>query len=225
MIVIGLTGGIGMGKSTIAKQFAALGAKTISADACVHELLAKDGAAVAEVKKYLPTVGIPSPLGGWLGRGQSCSDKASGAPLLASPLLGEEYVDRKALGAIVFNNKEKLKLLENILHPLVQQMEDDFIRRARILSAKIVVLDIPLLFETNGHERVDITVVASAPAFIQKQRVLVRKNMTTEKFERIIASQMQDLEKRKIADFVIPTGLGKAYSFKIVKELLTIIKE
>ncbi len=186
MVVIGLTGSIGMGKSTIARQFSALGAKICSADACVHKLMSKGGKAVAEIEKYFPEA------------------VKSGS------------VDRQILGKIVFSDKIKLTKLENILHPLVQKMEDDFIAKVRRLGAKLVILDIPLLFETNGHERVDFTVVTSAPYFIQKQRVMARKNMTTEKFERIIASQMQDLEKRNRADFVIPTGLGKAYSFRRV---------
>lgn len=190
MVIIGLTGSIGMGKSTVAYQFAALGAKVCSADACVHKLMSKKGAAVGEIEKYFPDAVIN----------------------------GE--IDRQVLGKIVFSDKEKLALLENILHPLVREMEDDFIFRQKNLGAKIIVLDIPLLFETDGHERVDFTVVVSAPAFIQKQRVMARKNMTTEKFERIIASQMQDLEKRNRADFIIPTGLGKAHSFRAVKELV-----
>jgi dephospho-CoA kinase len=190
MIIIGLTGGIGMGKSTIAKQFAILGAKTCSADACVHKLLGQGGAAVSRVQSHFPDA------------------------------VKSGIVNRKILGQIVFADKEKLKLLEDILHPLVQQMEGAFIAKAHRMGVKMVVLDIPLLFETAGENRVDYTVVVSAPALLQRQRVMGRKGMTAEKFEQIIASQMQDMEKRKRADFVIPTGLGKAYSFKMVKQLL-----
>jgi len=190
VIIIGLTGGIGMGKSTVAGQFATFGAKICSADACVHKLIGRQGAAVDKVKKYFPEAVI------------------------------DNYIDRKILGQIVFTDKEKLNKLENILHPLVREMEDDFIFRESKLGAKIIVLDIPLLFETESHKRVDITVVVSAPKFIQRQRVTARNNMTEEKFERIIASQMQDLEKQRRADFVIKTGLGKSYSFMMVKELL-----
>ncbi len=190
MIIIGLTGSIGMGKSTIAGQFASLGAKICSADSCVHKLLGKNGAAVGIISKNFPDA------------------------------VKSGIVDRKILGQIVFLDKEKLKLLENILHPLVQEMENEFISRARRLGAKLVVLDIPLLFETAGENRVDYTVVVTAPYFIQRQRVMARSGMTAEKFERIIASQMQDMEKRNRADFVIPTGLGKAYSFKMLKQLV-----
>lgn len=190
MIIIGLTGGIGMGKSTVANQFARLGAKICSADACVHKLLGKDGGAVDEVRHHFPDA------------------------------VKSGMVDRKILGQVVFPDKEKLKLLENILHPLVQEMEGEFIKKARRMGAEMVVLDIPLLFETAGENRMDYTVVVSAPALLQRQRVMARKGMTAEKFERILASQMQDLEKRKRADFIIPTGLGKAYSFKMVKQLV-----
>lgn len=190
MIIIGLTGGIGMGKSTVAKQFALMGAKTCSADACAHKLMSKGGKAVAPIKKLFPAV------------------------------IKDGEVDRKALGKIVFADKKKLSQLENILHPLVQEMEDEFIARARILGAKMVVLDIPLLFETNGHERVDFTVVATAPHFIQKQRVMARKGMTAQRFEQIVASQMANHEKHQRADSIISTGLGKTYSFRQVKQLV-----
>jgi dephospho-CoA kinase len=190
MIVIGLTGGIGMGKTTIARQFADLGAEICSADECVHKLMSKNGAAVAEVQKHFPTAVID----------------------------GE--VDRKILGKIVFADKQKLTQLEHILHPLVQKMEDDFIAQAKNLGAKLVVLDIPLLFETGGENRVDYTVVVSAPVSVQRERVMAREGMTTEKFERIIASQMQDLEKCARADFVVSTALGKDDSFKQVKKII-----
>lgn len=194
MIVIGLTGSIGMGKTTVARQFAALGAKICSADVCVHKLMSKGGIAVAEIQDNFPTV------------------------------VKDGVVDRKILGQIVFADKQKLTLLENILHPLVRQMEDDFCERAKRLGVKLMVLDIPLLFETDGEERVDYTVVVTAPEFVQRQRVMARKNMTETKFERIVASQMQDLEKRNHADFVIPTGLGKAYSFRMAKELVLTLR-
>lgn len=195
MIVIGLTGGIGMGKSTVAGQFEVLGIKTCSADVCVHKLMGRGGEAVVPIKKLFPTA------------------------------VKDGQVDRKILGKIVFADKQKLSQLENILHPLVQEMENAFILKMKKSGIKMVVLDIPLLFETNGHERVDFTVVVSAPHFIQKQRVMARKGMTAQRFEQIIASQMQDLEKRGRADFVISTGLGKGYSFKAVKELVLGLRE
>lgn len=188
-IIIGLTGSIGMGKSTISKQFAALGAKLCNADHFVHVLM-NGGAAVPEVQKYFPDV------------------------------IENGAVNRKKLGQIVFADKQKLHILETILHPLVIGMEEDFIKKSAALGAKIVVMDIPLLLETGGQERCDMVVVASAPFFIQKQRVMARPNMTLEKFHHILAAQMPDHEKRSFADFIIDTGLGKAHSFRQVKSLM-----
>jgi len=190
MIVIGLTGGIGMGKSTVAAQLAALGAKICNADAIVHKLLAKGGAAVEEVGKSFPGA------------------VKNGA------------VDRGGLSELVFKDKGKLKLLERILHPLVVAEENRFIGKERRLGAKIVVLDIPLLFETQGEERCDMVIVAGAPPFIQKQRVMKRPNMTEQKFKAIVRSQMPEYEKRNRADRVIQTGLGKGHSFKNVALLV-----
>ncbi len=190
MIVIGLTGSIGMGKSTVASQLAALGVKGICADSIVHRLLASGGAGVGPVGAAFDGV------------------------------IKNGAVDRKALGAAVFGNDEKRKKLEAILHPMVVAEEDMFIRNMRRLGAEYVVMDIPLLFETGAEERCDIVAVASAPAFIQRQRVLARPGMSEEKFRHILAAQMPDSEKRARADFIIPTGLGKAYSFACVKEMM-----
>ena len=184
MIIIGLTGSIGMGKSTLALQLASLGAKVCSADAIVHQLMAKGGAAVAEVAKVFP---------------QAVKD-------------GE--VDRKALGAIVFNDKTQLKRLEELLHPLVVVAENQFVWEQRRLGARMAVLDIPLLFETGAEQRCDITLVASAPFFLQKQRVLRRPHMSEQKFLQILRSQLSDRNKRRRADKVVLTGLGKSHSFR-----------
>ncbi len=184
MIVIGLTGSIGMGKSTLALQLASLGAKVCSADAIVHQLMAKGGAAVAEVAKAFP---------------QAVKD-------------GE--VDRKALGAIVFNDKTQLKRLEELLHPLVVAAENQFVWEQRRLGARMAVLDIPLLFETGAEQRCDVTLVASAPFFLQKQRVLRRPHMSEQKFLQILRSQLSDRNKRRRADKVVLTGLGKSHSFR-----------
>jgi len=187
MIVIGLTGSIGMGKSTVASQFALLGLRVCNADAIVHQLMANGGAAVAEIGKHFPTV------------------------------IKNQAVDRKALGDIVFKDKHKLKQLEQILHPLVVAAENDFIATQQRKGTWAAVLEIPLLFETGAQERCDCVAVVSAPSFIQQQRVLKRSGMTPEKLSRILSLQMPDQEKRQQADIVIHTGLGKAYSFRQVK--------
>lgn len=191
MIVLGVTGSIGMGKSTVTRQFAALGARTISADTIVHKLLAKRGKAVRAVAKVFPEV------------------VKNGA------------VDRKALGKIVFADKKRLAKLEAILHPMVVTEEERFVARHKSKGVKIVVLDIPLLFETGAERRMDRVVVVTAPPSIQRQRVLKRPHMTEEKFKRILKSQMPDIEKRKRADYVVETGQGKAHSFKRVKEIMS----
>lgn len=187
MIVIGLTGSIGMGKSTIAKQCALLGAKTLNSDAVVHRLMAPKGAAFAAISRAFPEAVV------------------AGA------------IDRKKLGAIVFSDDKKLAILEAILHPLVIAEEEKFARAQKKLGAKVVVLDIPLLFETHGDERMDMTWVATAPAFIQEQRVLARPHMTRAKLQKIRNKQMADREKRKRADVVVHTGLGKGASMRQIK--------
>lgn len=189
MIVIGLTGSIGMGKSTVARQCAILGAKTLSSDEVVHRLMQPGGKAFSLVAQAFPDA------------------------------VAQGKIDRKKLGANVFSDEKKLKILEAILHPLVIMEEEKFGRAQKKLGAKILVLDIPLLFETGGERRMDITLVATAPAFIQAQRVLARPNMTREKLAHIRAKQMPDREKRKRADFVIHTGLGKAASMRQIKVL------
>src|SRR5262249_30692793 len=178
MIVIGLTGSIGMGKSTVAQMFAEEGAPSYNSDAAVHALYAKGGAAVEPVEAAFPGV------------------KRDGA------------IDRNELGARVLNNTPELRRLEAIVHPLVGQAQANFLRVQRDAGTKVVVLDIPLLFEGGGEKRVDKTVVVSAPMEMQRARVLARPDMTPEKFEQIVARQMPDAEKRARADFVIDTGVG-----------------
>jgi dephospho-CoA kinase len=184
VLVLGLTGSIGMGKTTVGRQLESMGAKLCSADAIVHRLMGEGGGAVEIIAKQFPK-----------------SRKGNA-------------IDRKELGAIVFNDKEKLKQLEAILHPLVIAEENRFIEQQTRMGARMVVMDIPLLYETNGQKRCDYVLVVSAPGFLQRQRVMKRPGMTEEKFRRILASQMPDRAKRKHADFVVSTGLGRGYSFR-----------
>lgn len=193
-LVIGLTGSIGMGKTLVTSQFAQYGAHTCNADGFVHELLGRHGEAVEAVEAAFPGV------------------------------VKDDAVDRKLLGKIVFADPVKLKQLEAILHPLVIAKEEAFVARAKVLGANIVVMDIPLLFETGGEARCDKTVVVSAPACVQKKRVLARPNMTPETFARILASQMPDQEKRARADFVVQTGFGKVYSGWQVKRIFASLR-
>jgi dephospho-CoA kinase len=190
MFIIGLTGSIGMGKTTAAAMFRRLGVAVHDADAVVHELLGAGGAAVAPVA-------------------------ASFDGVLAN--LGQSaHIDRKALGAQVFDDPDALRRLEAILHPMVHAREGWFLRHRTRRGCRVAVLDVPLLFETGGENRCDATAVVSAPSFVQEARVLARPGMTRERFAGILARQMPDAEKRRRADFVVPTGLGKATTLRAV---------
>ena len=190
MVIMGLTGSIGMGKSTAAKMFKHLGVPVHDADASSHVLMAPDGLAFDPIAKAFPDVIIN-------GR-----------------------IDRQVLGQKVFANPVLLKKLEAILHPLIRAAEIRFLRSQQRLGRKLVVLDIPLLYETGGEKRCDIVTVVSAPAFVQRQRVLAREGMTDDKFSAILSKQMPDIEKRRRADFVIPTGLGRAVTFQYIQGIV-----
>lgn len=174
MIIIGLTGSIGMGKSAVAAMFRRAGVPVFDADAAVHDLQGPGGALLPAIKARFP--GTTGPGG----------------------------VDRGKLGAAVFGKPDELKALERIVHPAVGRMRAHWLRRNR--SRPMVVLDIPLLFEKRGWKAVDIIVVVSAPAWLQRRRVLARPGMTARKFGRIVALQTPDAEKRRRADFVVSTG-------------------
>lgn len=176
MIVIGLTGSIGMGKSTTAKLFAEEGVPVLDSDAVVHDLYR--GEAVAPIAAVFPDAVIGS------------------------------AVDRDRLSKILRENPAQFPVLEQIVHPLVRAKQDAFVDDQRRNGARFALLDIPLLFETGAESRVDVVVVVSCAADIQRQRVLSRPGMTEEKFAMIIARQMPDVEKRSRADFVIDTGRG-----------------
>ena len=188
MLILGLTGSIGMGKSTTAKLFAEEGVPVHDADAAVHALY--EGAATQLIERAFP--------------GTTAAGK----------------VDRQKLAARVVGNEAAMKELEAIVHPLVRQSEIRFIEQARAEARPVVVLDIPLLFETGGEKRVDKVVVVSAPAAEQRRRVLERPGMTEEKFEALLAKQVADAEKRRRADFVIDTGRGIDHAREQVRSLL-----
>jgi dephospho-CoA kinase len=174
MIILGLTGSIGMGKSTVAAMFADDGVPVFDADAEVHRLQGPGGRLVRQIESAFPGT------------------------------TGESGVDRALLGKAVFGNPDALKRLEAIVHPAVAYERAAFLESNR--AQPLVVLDIPLLFEAGGWQQVDKIAVVSAPADIQRARVLARPGMTGERFESILSRQMPDSEKRKRADFVIPTG-------------------
>ena len=172
---LGLTGSIGMGKSTTGRMFTKLGHPLWDADAAVHRLYAQGGAAVAPVGAAFPSA------------------------------LKDQAIDRTALKAALAVDPAALKRLEAIVHPLVAQDRLQFIENAKQNGAKIVVLDIPLLFETGGQSQMDGVAVVSTDAETQRQRVMARPGMTAETFAMILSRQMPDAEKRALADWVIPT--------------------
>jgi dephospho-CoA kinase len=193
MVIVGLTGSIGMGKSTAAKMLREMGVPVYDADAAVHALQAPNGPALPGIEAAFPGV------------------------------VKAGVLDRQALGARVFGDKEALRRLEAIVHPMVQQRQRAFLRRAALAGEKLVVLDIPLLFEGLGERRVDATLVVSAPAFLQRRRVMARPGMTVERLDGILRQQVPDALKRRKADVVIPTGMGlaptRAALARAVKEL------
>jgi dephospho-CoA kinase len=173
-LTIGLTGSIGMGKSAVAAMFADEGVPVFDADAAVHKMQAAGGELVAEIEA------------------------------LFAGTTGPEGVDRKALGAAVLGDRDRLARLEALIHPAVARHRAAFLKEHSGMD--MVLYDIPLLFETGGDEHVDVTVVVSAPAQVQRARVLARPGMTTERFEHILALQLNDADKRARADYIIDTG-------------------
>ena len=194
MFVLGLTGSIGMGKTTAAKMLRRMGLPLHDADLAVHRLLAKGGAAVAAVEAAFPGV------------------VADGA------------VDRERLGAQVFEDRAALKRLEGILHPAVRRTTRAFLGRYGRAGRSLVVLDIPLLFETGGESLCDAVVVVTAPPFVQRARVMARRGMTPARFQAILAKQMPDREKRRRADFVVNTGLSKATTLRQLRAIVTLLR-
>jgi dephospho-CoA kinase len=190
MIVLGLTGGVGMGKSTAAAMLRRMRVPVHDADAAVHRLLARGGAAVKSVAREFPGT------------------------------LKDGAIDRAALGARVFADRAALARLEAILHPRVGAVERRFLRRQRQRRAPVAVLDIPLLFETGGERRCDGVILVTAPAFLQRRRVLARRGMTEARLAAILARQCPDAERRRRAQFIVPTGLGRGVTFRRLRRVL-----
>jgi dephospho-CoA kinase len=194
MIVIGLTGSIGMGKSNAAQALRRLGVPVHDADAAVHNLLGRGGRAVQPVGALFPAA------------------------------LSGDHIDRRVLGGLVFGDTPALRRLEAILHPLVRRASRDFIQGARRARTPIIVLDIPLLYESGASKTVDMVIVVSAPAAIQRQRVLARPGMTEAKFRAILSRQVPDVEKRRRADFVVRTGGHRGDTFRQLRRVLRIVR-
>jgi dephospho-CoA kinase len=195
MILIGLTGSIGMGKSTTAAMFREAGVPVYDADAAVHDLYDTGGAAVGPVGEAFPGV------------------------------VKDDKVDREALRQAVLGKPDELKRLNAIVHPLVGRDRIGFFQKAEADGVDLVVLDIPLLFETGGHASVDAIVVASAPADLQRERVLARPGMTPERLDAILAQQLADAEKRARAHFVVDTSRGLEPARQQVAEIIAAVRD
>ena len=214
MIILGVTGSIGMGKSTLGSMLEQMKIPVHDADACVHEMLEFSSPAWPAFSAAFPYFSYPSiykKRWSW----KAWRFKETG---------WVRGINRQALGKLVFENPELRQKLENILHPFVQQSQRDFIKKYERTGRDIVALDIPLLFETGADKRVDYVLNVSAPAFLQRQRVLSRPNMDEAKFDKIISRQMPDGEKCARADFVIHSGLGRAVMIKELKAILSKIR-
>jgi dephospho-CoA kinase len=188
VVVLGLTGSIGMGKSTAALCLHRLGVPVYDADSAVHAVFATGGAAVDP----------PAP--------------APGA------------VDRAALTRLAVDDPSVLDRLEAIVHPIVRRVQERFLLAMALRRADLVVLDIPLLFETGSEARCDAVVVVTAPAFLQRQRVLARSDMTEAKLAMLLARQTPDAEKRRRADFVVPSNRGKRVTLEALGAIVAAMR-
>lgn len=193
MIIFGLTGSIGMGKTTAAGMLRRMGLPVHDADAAVHRLMAPGGAAVDAVAERFPSA------------------------------LVDGRIDRPSLGREVFGDETALKALEAILHPLVRRAEERFLRLNRGHGCEAVVLDVPLLFESNRSGRCDWTILVTAPRHVQARRVLARPGMTAERLEAIRTKQMNEREKRRRADFIVQTALGRADTWQRLTRIISTV--
>lgn len=194
MIILGLTGSIGMGKSATASLFRDAGVPVYDADAAVHALYAEGGAAVAPIEEAFPGVAH------------------------------QGAIDRQKLRTRVLDDAAAMKRLEGIVHPLAGEAQLDFRRRAKEEGAPFAVLDIPLLFETGGNRHCTYTMVVTAPADVQRARVLARPSMTEEAFEAILARQMPDADKRARADFILSTAHGFDFARDHVRAIIALMQ-
>lgn len=190
MKILGLTGSVGMGKSTAAAMLKRMRIPVYDADAAVHRMMGKGGIALAAVRSAFPGV------------------EKDGA------------IDRKALGRLVFGDEAAMKRLEGIIHPLVRADERRFLNRERRRGTPLVVMDVPLLFESGREKRYDAVMVVTAPAFLQRARVMARPGMDAPRFAAVLARQMPDAEKRRRADFIVPSGLGRSVTWRVLCAVL-----
>ncbi|MDC0033881.1 dephospho-CoA kinase [Alphaproteobacteria bacterium] len=195
MIILGLTGSIGMGKTTAATMLQTMGLRICDSDALVHKLLARGGLAVNRIGAEFAGV------------------------------VRDGVVDRSALGQAVFADPDALKRLEAILHPMVQAAQANFLKSSSLNGVQIAVLDVPLLFEVGTDKRCDAVIVVTAPRFLQEQRVLRRPGMTPERLRATLMRQLPDAEKRRRADFIVHTGLGKWHTYTRLRGIILLLRD
>lgn len=188
--IIGLTGSIGMGKSTAARMIKCMGIAVFDADATTHRLMGPNGKALSIIEERFPGI------------------------------VGSQGVNRERLGDIVFSDATALHDLENILHPMIGKEKELFLRRHALRRSRRVILDVPLLFETGGENRCDAVWVVTAPKFLQRQRVLARIGMTSEKLAGILSHQMPNQHKRRLATMVVTSGLGMSVTWRKLRHAL-----
>ncbi|MDA1089115.1 MAG: dephospho-CoA kinase [Proteobacteria bacterium] len=195
MLILGLTGSIGMGKTVAANNFRRLGLPVHDADKAVHELTGAGGEAADMIAKMFPEAVVKGAL------------------------------NREALAKRAFGDPDALVRLEKILHPMVRKRERRFLERSARQGCRQVVLDIPLLFETGAEDRCDGVITVSAPRFLQERRVLRRPGMTRERLDSILARQIPDVEKRRRSDFVVLTGLGRDFSLLQILNVVRLTRD
>ena len=187
MRIIGLTGSVGMGKSTASRMIKDFGIPLHDSDQAVHKALASDGPALSAIRQRFPEA-------------YQCG-----------------FINRQVLGQLVFNDDDAIADLEHILHPVVKHDRHRFFKRYRAQREPLVVIDVPLLFETDTHQECYQTIVISAPSSVQARRVLSRSGMTFERFQSVKSRQMPDNEKRMLGDIVIPSHLGRRFTMNKLK--------
>ena len=195
MITLGLTGSIGMGKTTTAQMFEEQGCPVFDADAAVHRLYDKDGKAVPLIRAVFPDA------------------------------IKDGAIDRAVLGQHMRKDPLNLKVLESFIHPMVGELRATFFENAKASGADIVIMDVPLLFETGGDAYVDKVVVVTAPVEVQRTRVMARPGMSEELFRSLLSRQMPDAEKRKRADYVIFTDKGLPFAREQVQKIITDLRK
>ena len=194
MIILGLTGSIGMGKTTASTEFRRIGIPVHSSDEAVHQMMSAGGEAVSILSEMFPAA------------------------------IKKYGIDRNLVAQEAFSNFKVLNKIEAILHPLVGIREKKFLNDCARRGSKIVVLDVPLLFETGGEKRCDGVITVSAPKYVQRQRVIKRPGMTVDRLHSILSRQITDKEKIRRSQFVILTGLGRHFSLIQIQKIVKITK-